>query len=380
MRLKAIALILIVDLMSPLLAAQKPPQLEDAAGVQRPNLAAHADTNSWEAYFDYGVAHLRDSPRLAEAAFVWAAKIDPTRAEPLFGRWVAYWRRFPGWFEDYLKDVPAVVESPRIVQVDSLFWRALLRNPFVPRHLAVLLYEQLPGTWGHDRYTTGLLAYSAGRYDQAVANFGGLLRSDSVKHYQVRFDLALCYTATRRFDSAAVQVAALLAEMRRRSEARLTYFYESRELYQYSLGLLHRALGAIPTARADLGEALVQNLGFYPAHAELGEVALAEGDKPQAVAEYAQAADLGANDGVMHYRYALALHGVGRIADAEVELQRAVTLEPFYAAPYFVLAQVLESRGNIDGAVKSYRQYLERTERGDPQIEMTRARIAALEH
>ena len=235
-----------------------------------------------------------------------------------------------------------------------------------------------PVNWGHDRYTTGLLAYSAGRYDQAEMNFGALLRSDSVKHYRVRFDLALCYTATRHFDSAAVQITALLAEMRRRSEGKLVYFYESRELYQYSLGLLHRALGAIPTAREHLGEALVQNLGFYPAHAELGEVALAEGDKPRAAAEYAQAAELGRDDGVMHYRYALTLQTLGRLDEAEGELQRAVELEPYYAAPYFALALVLESRGDPAGAVKSYQQFLERTVRDDPQIEMARARIAAL--
>src|SRR5262245_51509551 len=198
-------------------AAQTAPRLDPVGTFRRPKLSADADTNSWEAYFDLGVKVLRESPRKAEAAFVWSTRLDPTRAEPLFARWVAFWRRFPGWFEDYVAERPWVVNSPNIIQVDSLYWRAVQRNPFVPRHLAILLYEQLPGRWGRDPLTSGVIAYSAERYDEAKQNFIRLLQDDSVKNYRVRFNLALCQTATRQFDSAATQIRALIGEMRQRS-------------------------------------------------------------------------------------------------------------------------------------------------------------------
>src|SRR5439155_1125459 len=80
-----------------------------------------------------------------ERAFYWASRLDPTRAEPLYARWVAYWMRLPGWFEEYVEERPRVLESPNVAQVDSLYQQALFRNPLTPRTLHILLYDQLPG-------------------------------------------------------------------------------------------------------------------------------------------------------------------------------------------------------------------------------------------
>src|SRR6266496_420199 len=176
-------------------AGQKPPALQNPAASRRPSLPAAADTNAWEAYFDWGVERLRTDPRKAELAFYWASRLDPSRAEPPYGRWVAYWMRFPGWFEEYVEERPRVLESPNVMQVVSLYERALFRNPLMPRTLTVLLYDQLPGRWGTDRYTSALLAYGARRFDAAAEGLGKLVRDDPVKHYRVRYDLALCFTA-----------------------------------------------------------------------------------------------------------------------------------------------------------------------------------------
>src|ERR1041384_1762718 len=55
------------------------------AEPHRPALRAAADTNDWEACFDAGVAKLRREPAEAEAAFYWASRPPPPRAEPLSG-------------------------------------------------------------------------------------------------------------------------------------------------------------------------------------------------------------------------------------------------------------------------------------------------------
>jgi tetratricopeptide (TPR) repeat protein len=361
-----------------LAAAQSPPALEDVASLRRPKLNAQADTNSWVAYYDYGVAQLRVNRRLAAAAFAWSSRLDPSRAEPLFARWVVYWASNPGWFQDYLQDRPQVVNSPQVLKVDSLYWRAVLRNPFVPRHLALVMYDDLPGEWSTDPFTQALLAYDGERYADAVRGFSGLVRRDPVKYNYVRFHLALCFTAQRQFDSAAAEVSALLAEMRRRNEARFSRFYDSQELYEYSLALLQLAHGDVPAGRASLGRSLQENLGFYPAHAELGELALADRDTAQALAEYGQAAELGPEDGIMRFHYGVTLLGVHRLDEAEGELRRAIELEPLYAPPYLALASLLEERGASQEALAQYQAFVTRAARDDELLGRVRARIAAL--
>ena len=359
-------------------AAQSPPAMEDAASFRRPKLGAGADTNSWTAYYDYGVTQIRANRRRAAAAFAWASRLDPSRAEPLLARWVVYWATYAGWFEDYLRGRPQVVNSPEVLQVDSVYWRALLRNPFVPRHLTLVIYDDLPGEWSTDPYTQGVLAYDAERYDDAKRRFSGLIRRDSVKYNSVRFYLALCFTAEAQFDSAAAEVGALLTEMRRTRETRLSRLYESQELYEYSLALLQRATGDPAAARETLGRALTEDLAFYPAHAELGEWHLARRDTIQALIEYSQAVELGADDGVMHYRYGMVLFGARRLDEADRELRRAIALEPFYAPPYMTLASLLDARGDTTGALDQYRQFVGHAMRDDPLLGRARDRIAAL--
>lgn len=62
--------------------AQQPP---------RPSVSRGADPTDWEAYFEIGDRDFKRSPQQAQAAFYWASRLDPTRAEPLFARWASYY-------------------------------------------------------------------------------------------------------------------------------------------------------------------------------------------------------------------------------------------------------------------------------------------------
>src|SRR5260370_37720796 len=92
----------------------------------RPKLDAQADTNDWRAYFQYGMTQLRTRPSRADAAFYWASRLGPNRAEPLYGRWVAFWLRNVSVFEDYEYGSQKV---PAAERAESLAARARLRNP-----------------------------------------------------------------------------------------------------------------------------------------------------------------------------------------------------------------------------------------------------------
>lgn len=367
---------LILLLLAPPVCAQKP--LADASTIRRPRLEAGADTNSWLTYYNYGVARLRHSPDDAEAAFVWAERIDPTRAEPLYGRWVVYWRRSQRAFEKFLKDTSSYIESSRIVQVESLRVRALQRNPFAPPVLVIALYERLSGwAWSMDELTEGLRDYSAGNYEGAAAHFASYVAADS-QNYMARYYVALSLIASHQYERAASQIAVLLAEKGRRASTHLTHLYQSQELLLYGLAVLRLMVADTAAARESLGQALTENLAFHPAHALLGDIALAHGDSAQAVAEYAQAVELGPEDGILHYRYARLLGDVGRLPEAESELRRAIALEPYFAPSYLGLALVLDTRGDRSEALEQYRHYLERTYRNDPRIPMAQERIQAL--
>src|SRR5713226_9136328 len=66
------------------IAAQQPRRLPLDRG---------ADTNDWRAYYAYGYKQLTIRPSRSDSAFYWASRLAPNRAEPLYGRWLAFWLR-----------------------------------------------------------------------------------------------------------------------------------------------------------------------------------------------------------------------------------------------------------------------------------------------
>lgn len=93
---RAAAAVTWLTLACPIGGAQEP---------QRPQLPRGADVRHWEPYFDHGVQRFKRSPIAAEEAFYWASRLDPTRAEPLFGRYAAFFahtrdRDVTGYFRD----------------------------------------------------------------------------------------------------------------------------------------------------------------------------------------------------------------------------------------------------------------------------------------
>jgi len=120
----------------------------------RPRLAAEADTNDWQAYFDYGVEQLQRVPGRADAAFYWAGRLDPWRSEPFYGRWVTFWMRHDGDWADYLAENPRILRNPEVRRADSLLLAALVgaKRPSVTTALGELTAQGLverrdDGSW-----------------------------------------------------------------------------------------------------------------------------------------------------------------------------------------------------------------------------------------
>jgi tetratricopeptide (TPR) repeat protein len=346
----------------------------------RPRLARPGDVNDWTAYFDYGVAMLRSAPHLADSAFYWASRLDPSRAEPLLGRWVAFWVEDLGRFEEYIDGRPKTLQSPAVLRADSLYWRALQRNPFVPQNLRIVPYDMLRGRWREDPVTQGWLAYAQGNYQRAADLFARMIARNPDKYARIHLNRALAFVPLRRYDSAAAEMQVWITALRRMdSTATTSPVYESKEMVEYGIGLLALVRGDNAAARAAFERALQENLGFVPAHVRLGDLALARRDLAAAAGEYAQAVDLAPSDGWIRWRYGVALSSISRWADAVAQLRQAIALEPYYADPYLTLGGALEATGDQAGAIKALEDFLARAPRSaTDQIEMAQRHLTVL--
>ena len=361
------------------LRGQQPPPLEDLRYQPRPHLSARADTNDWEAYFDYAVDHLRSSPEKARLAFFWATRLDPRRAEPLYGRWVAYWRGRPGWWEAYVLERPEVVEAPQVLRVDSVLSRALYRNPFVPQTLTVLLFDQLSGRWGHDPLTNALLDYSAGRLPESAQDWAIMIGGDREAHPWLHYDRALAFTGMQIWDSAATEMNQLLAVLRAQDTTQFHPVYHSREMLLYAIGLLQRARGDRAAARTALEQALVENLSFFPAHATLGQMAMSRGDTATGMRELAMALELSNREPWMRYLYGQGLAHAGRASEAAAQFDTLTAEEPYFSAAYLDLGAAREAAGFPDQALVAYQRFLQLAPRSDTtSIERARVRVVTL--
>ena len=364
-----------------MLLAMAAPGLDAQAVPTRPRLDAKADTNDWGAYFDHGVKALRlRTDEDYGAAFYWAARLNPERAEPLFAQWVAFHMRDYDRWLGYLMGKPEILARRDVIAADSLRLRARIRNPFVAQSLEVVLYDQLPGTFARTDLTNGWLAYGKGELRRAARLFADGIARDPSRHAFARDTRAQVLVAMRQYDSALVEMRALRAELERREETSTTLVYQSKEFVDYAIGFLEGVRGNERGAREAMQRALGENLGFHPAHLFLGDEALRASDVATAIYEYEEALAVDSTDAVLHHHYGLALMRVGRLDEAKAALRKAVTLEPFYAAPWLQLARVLDKQRDLAAARAAYRQYVATAPRSEAgRLGDARARLAELD-
>lgn len=351
---------LIIALLAALVAA---PALAQKPPPARPQLPVGADVNDWEVYFDAGAALFAGSPAEAEPYFYWASRLNPARAEPLFALWAAYWGQNGDRWRDYLQSTPRVMRMPAVMHADSLRFRAMVRNPFVHQGLIYSVVDRLPGYWGADTETQAYLSYAAGDFPRALDRFTHALSRDSARTPMLWLARARTYAAMGRLDEASGDLTRLVGSMRAREQKRLVNQYDSKEFFQYGIGLLQMARRNYAAARDALSEALVEDMSYYPAHMALADVAMAQGDAQNGLREYAQAVELGGDDAVLRFRYGVALLAARQVDPAIEQLRAAIAAEPFFAEPYYHLGAALEAKGDRAGALAAYRGFLEHASR-----------------
>jgi tetratricopeptide (TPR) repeat protein len=345
---------------------------------KRPELFAGADTNSWFAYYQDGLSNLRRRPDVSAADFYWAERLNPNAPEPLYAAWVAYWKKRPDRFWDYLEGKRFIVENKEVQAIDSLRLKALQRNPMIFQGLWLQLFEdQGPLNLSLDPAIQGIVAYAHGNPMKAAERLGEAVKRKENRGY--RYDRALALFQIAQYDTAAHELQLLLDDMKAREEKKLVWMYQSKQMFQYGIAIVMMAKGDTTAARDALGKTLTEDLAFAPAHVQLAHLALATGDTATAIQELGQAVEIDSTDANAQYELGVQLMLKNRTDEAKQHLRTAIALEPYYAPPYFPLAYVLDYDNDAEEAAKMYVAFADRASQGDEyRANAARARAVQL--
>jgi tetratricopeptide (TPR) repeat protein len=327
---------------------------------RRPRLPADLDTNDAQAYVDWAYQD-NVSWKDAAAAYYWAVRLKPDDPSLLHLRYLGLWyRHAPAWRREYAAGAKFVTKTREAREIDSLLGELLIRHPYPrllrPCYLAEGLERQ------RDRALVGLIHWENGCYPQAVAAFGEALEKDG-SQLPLRVYRARGYYFQRSYARAVTELNLLLDSLRARDQEHLAHWYDSKEMFEYMVGMAEWAAGRLQPAREAFGRALTEDLSFYMAHARLGAIARWAGDRDQAIAEYELAAGLQPGDAALRHQYGEALLDADRFADAEIQLREASRLEPYWAQPYFDLGRALMGLEQPADALAAFESFLARCPR-----------------
>ncbi|MBV9109153.1 MAG: tetratricopeptide repeat protein [Gemmatimonadetes bacterium] len=349
--------------------------MSSATAQQRPALPTNADPNDWNSYFDRGVDLLKGHEvRAADDMFAWAARLDPSRAEPLYARFVAFHMLDVRRFGDYLRDDERTLRDPGVHAADSLQLEALVRNPFVHRGLVALAYDQLPGEWGSDAYTHAFLEYANGDMAGAARDMDQLVRRHP-RDWRGRHDLAISLVYLRRYGEAREQLDSVLAVLRRADERRVQHVYESKDMLVYAIGMLELAQNRHDDARDAFAQAVLEDASQWYVHRGLAMALVAGGHPADALPEYRTALELAGEHPVLLSEYGRALYAAGQYPAAVEQLKKLVVIDPEWADAWLALGNAQACAGDNAAAVQAFDAYLARAPRTDAE---TAGRVRAL--
>jgi tetratricopeptide (TPR) repeat protein len=370
---------------------------------RRPSLWAGADTNSAGAYYLYGVQQLERDARMAAAAFYWAERINPGWPDALYGRHVALLMSDPQRMANYENRRGGVDRNPEILAIDSLYYRAVQRDPFLHRKLEkqyAMMYfrnayaEMIRRETGNrddaaaeylmqslmrdtDPYTRAWLAYADGRFPAAIQFYEQVLRRE--RHpVGLRLRLGQIHYLSGNFPQAAEHLRLGIEALRQVDRREVVRVYESKAMLEYSLAAALEQAGNADAAREAYGRALQEDLAFWPGHRRMAMLAVSRGDTATALSELALAVEIAPNEPDLHYEYGYLLLAARRVLESAAEMKKAAELDPYYAAPHFYLGAMYDASGVTEDALEHYRAFLARAANDDAHLAQARARVAAL--
>jgi tetratricopeptide (TPR) repeat protein len=196
----------------------------------------------------------------------------------------------------------------------------------------------------------GVALYSLGKPEQAIPLLEKARVAVPSANVDPNYVLGVCYIAVRRYDDA-----------RRAFAVQYGFAPDSAPAYLLAARLLLRQENPA-MAENYAHQALALQPALPLAHLLLGEVDLARGQLPEAIAELKEERDMNPLNGNVYDRLGDAYVRSGDDAKAQVALSQAVLLEPNASGPYILLGKVMLNQQNYLLATL----YLERAASMDP--------------
>jgi tetratricopeptide (TPR) repeat protein len=353
---------------------------------------AVADTNDAKAYLDYGISSFERDPAAASASFYWAARLSPGTADALYARRAALLMSNESLRATYINGGRRARDSKELRALDSLYLRALNLNPLLYRRLDLRLLtahiiddtQRRMRRSGSDVSRSeidfavegwlraagpefrGWVAYGDGRFDDALRLYATAMKPAKFKA-GFRVERGRIFGMIGQLDSAVAELRSALTEMRSRDTKDLIFFYDSKALFEHTIGTLLEQQNDLAGAREAYGKALQEDLAFYPAHQRLGMLALGAHDTTTALSELDLMVQLAGDEPFLRYVYGWALASAGKLPEAKEQLAKSVELEPYFALPRVTLGQVYEGLGDAKNAQAAYAAFLARSSQHDPQ-------------
>jgi tetratricopeptide (TPR) repeat protein len=354
-------------------SAQAPRRLPD-----RPSLPDGADRNDPWAYFRVAQSSLPRNPDKAADAFFWAARLNPTWAEAYYGRRIALLLRDRPRLVRYYEGDKGVIRET--MGIDSLYFYALTLNPFLGPQLDYLIFDALIQEYSRQAANRSgesandiayeiesylrqspqwraLLAYRDGKTANALSLYAQAIPRSKDKGGLIA-ERGRLFFQLGQYDSAFANLTQALAELRKADTKDLVFLYESKALMESRLGMIENAKGNKAKAAEAFGRALQEDLSYFPAHVMLAFLALETGDAETVISEMNLAVEIKPDDPGIRYRYGYALGTVSKLQEAEVQLKKAVELNPDFAAPHFTLGEVYQAGGRRPDAIKEFEAFL----------------------
>jgi Tfp pilus assembly protein PilF len=202
-------------------------------------------------------------------------------------------------------------------------------------------------------------------------------RADRYSYFpEMGIALAVCWGAAAligpRWRVGALALAVLAAVLVVRTERQLTTWRDPVTLWEHA----RESVRISPQCLSHLGDALVRkgrdhdaapvltealrlDPASAPAHINMANVYLHQGNLDLAAQHYSAACRFAPKLGVPHTLLAIVYLRLGKLAEAEQEHREAIRLAPHLAEAYAGLGEVELARGNLQGATRSYGKALE---------------------
>ena len=346
----------------------------------RPKLPAGGDTNDAAAFYQLGASIEWRLPGLADRAFYWAVRLDPTMADAYYARWEV--RRHGYHFRLYPDD--SVRSFYRLspndaASLDSLRVSALMYDPFLdaamsyPPQISILAESQA----ARNPVASGFRAYETGNYRKAVEKWAEAIRKQP-EYAGLHVPRAFAWLhLPGGTDSAVADLTALIKRIERIQDSTFAP-YISKDFLYYAVGFLRGRQSRYAEARAAYESALLENLGFYMAHVRLSAIDFALHDTTAALSELETASLMRSDDPMLLAFRGQILLRQGRLNEAEPALHAAVHADTDFALSYSFLGELAEARHDTSKALSSYREYLARASKTAPERPWVQGRVARL--